>query len=418
MTYIGLDIGTSGARAVALDDQGNRIAEGTALMKSEARGEGVDATCWLAAAEGALAALPYEVRRSTRSIAVDATSGSMVLTDAEGEPVTPGLLYDSGGFEAEARAIERFAPRGFIARGPGSALARLLRLQSLVEREPAHLAHQADLIVTRLTGHGGLSDESNALKTGYDARSRCWPDWIGRTGVDAALLPQVKPVGTALASAEGPLAARLGLPSSATVVAGATDSVAAFLGAGVEAVGTAVTSLGTTLALKVLSDAQVEDAARGIYSHRVGNAWLPGGASNVGGGSLLQHFEAGDLARIAAAIDPAWEPRHPDVYPLARPGERFPRNDPLLAPVLPPLEDDARFLFELFHAIARIEREGYEALASLGAPYPTRVLTTGGGARNPVWTAIRERVLGVPVDTVERADASTGMALTAMRAVA
>ena len=86
--------------------------------------------------------------------------------------------------------------------------------------------------------------------------------------------------------------------------------------------------------------------------------------------------------------------------------------------MLPPLEDDARFLFELFHAIARIEREGYEALASLGAPYPSRVLTTGGGARNPVWTAIRERVLGVPVATVERADASTGMALTAMRAVA
>ena len=170
------------------------------------------------------------------------------------------------------------------------------------------------------------------------------------------------------------LRANAGCHRGAKVVAGATDSVAAFLAAGVREPGVAVTSLGTTLALKVLADQPVEDAARGIYSHRIGDLWLPGGASNVGGGALLQHFSREELAALSARIDPAWEPRHPETYPLPRTGERFPRNDPAMEAVLPPRDDDPRFLFELLHAIARIEREGYEALRSLGAPYPSRVL--------------------------------------------
>jgi D-ribulokinase len=54
------------------------------------------------------------------------------------------------------------------------------------------------------------------------------------------------------------------------------DSIAAFLAAGVETPGEAVTSLGSTLAVKLLSEARVEDAAFGVYSHRLGDGWLVG----------------------------------------------------------------------------------------------------------------------------------------------
>lgn len=84
----------------------------------------------------------------------------------------------------------------------------------------------------------------------------------------------------------GPLtpeaARRVGLPEGCIVCAGTTDSIAAFLAAGVDSPGQAVTSLGSTLAIKLLSDTRVDDARYGVYSHRLGGSWLVGGASNTG----------------------------------------------------------------------------------------------------------------------------------------
>ncbi len=62
------------------------------------------------------------------AIAVDGTSGSLVLTDAALVPVTRALMYDDAGFDAEAAQIAACAPAPHIARGPSSALARALRL--------------------------------------------------------------------------------------------------------------------------------------------------------------------------------------------------------------------------------------------------------------------------------------------------
>ena len=67
----------------------------------------------------------------------------------------------------------------------------------------------------------------------------------------------------------------------------------------------------------------------------------------------------------------------------------------------------------MLEGIARIETLAYQRLAELGAPCPTRVLTTGGGAVNPVWTAIRARHLGVPVVAAAHREAAYGAALLA-----
>ena len=411
--FLGIDIGTSGVRACAV--RGGAIVAETAVARHDsALGEGADAEDWWRGVEACLDAMGERIDMgSVAALAVDGTSGSMVLVDDEVRPLTPGLLYNSSGFEAEAERIAAHAPENSIARGLSSALARLLRLQSLTD-EPGHLCHQADFIVARLRGRTGASDESNALKTGYDAEGRRWPDWLKHVGV-TAVLPEVHPVGAAIGTVSKAVRERFGF-RDARIVTGATDSTAAFLAAGVTETGTAVTSLGTTLALKVLADRPVTDLSRGVYSHRVGDRWLPGGASNTGGGVLLQHFSRDEIASLSDEIDPDWQTRFPDAYPLTKRGERFPRNDATLEPRLPERTDDARFLFELLHAMARIEKEGYDALHSLGAPYPTRVVTAGGGAKNAVWTVIRSRVLGVPVEPASNADAAYGMALTASRA--
>ncbi len=114
---------------------------------------------------------------------------------------------------------------------------------------------------------------------------------------------------------------------------------------------------------------------------------------------------------LSAQIDPNQaSPLH--YYPLLRPGERFPINDPSLAPQLEPRPESAiAFLHGLLESMARIEAEGYALLAAYGAPPLRRVYTAGGGAQNPTWTAIRQRHLKVPVLPAMQTDAAYGTAL-------
>jgi len=199
------------------------------------------------------------------------------------------------------------------------------------------------------------------------------------------------------------------------VKAGTTDSIAAFLASGADSPGTAVTSLGSTLAVKLLSTVPVSDDSRGIYSHRLGDTWLVGGASNVGC-AVFRHlsFSDQDLQELSAGIDPASDsPYAQKFYPLIKPGERFPVSDPNKQPALepcPPAISRQEFLHGILQSIAGIEQQGYAALQSMGASPLQKVLTAGGGSRNDVWSRMRERLLGVPVTRAANADAAFGAA--------
>jgi sugar (pentulose or hexulose) kinase len=76
--------------------------------------------------------------------------------------------------------------------------------------------------------------------------------------------------GQAVATVMPAVARTFGLPAGCTVCGGTTDSIAAFVAAGVSEPGQAVTSLGSTLAVKLLSESRVDDASYGVYSHRLG----------------------------------------------------------------------------------------------------------------------------------------------------
>lgn len=420
MLALGIDIGTSAVRSAVVDESGNVVAGARAPHRSQTSGR-IDADLWWAAVSDCLAAQVSELRSADiapseiGAAAVDGTSGSLVLVDRDLRPVTRALLYNDAGFDEEAARIAVHAPDPHVTRGPASALARALRLQAEdTEGKAAHLCHQADFIAARLMGRGGFSDHGNALKTGFDPAGTDWPDWITRIGLPAHLLPRVQPCGSPFGEIDPSVAAAFGLSPRLTIHAGTTDSVAAFVATGANGVGAAVTSLGTTLAVKLLSPARIDAPELGLYSHRLSDCWLAGGASNTGGGVLLAHFTPERMAALSARIDPESDSGL-DYYPLLRPGERFPVNDPDLAPRLTPRpEDDALFLKGLFEGIARIERQAYEALAALGAVRPTRILTAGGGSANPVWQRIRSRILGIDVTRAERDEAAVGAALLAL----
>ena len=198
--------------------------------------------------------------------------------------------------------------------------------------------------------------------------------------------------------------------------AGTTDSIAAFLASGVETPGQAVTSLGSTLVIKLLSYTRVDDVKYGIYSHRLGDLWLVGGASNTGGAVLRHFFSDAELVELSREINLNL-PTDLDYYPLLAPGDRFPINDPNLRPRLTPRPDSSiEFLAGLLTGIAKIEARGYQLLASLGATPLTAVYTAGGGAQNPVWTKIRQQYLPVPISISPHQEAAYGAALLAQAA--
>jgi len=207
-----------------------------------------------------------------------------------------------------------------------------------------------------------------------------------------------------------PRARELGVNTECLVRAGTTDSIAAFLAAKVESPGEAVTSLGTTLVLKLLSEHRVDDARYGIYSHWFGTLFLTGGASNAGGGVLRQHFTDDELAELSTHIDPNVD-TDLDYYPLPQAGERFPINDPGMQPRLEPRPvHRTEFLQGILEGLARIEAQGYAKLAELGASPLTRVFSAGGGSRNTAYTRIRSRLLGVPVNIAAEHEACYGTA--------
>ncbi|NBC49228.1 MAG: carbohydrate kinase [Gammaproteobacteria bacterium] len=417
--WIGLDLGTSGCRAVAIDVDGTLIASATtALSAPEAPSPNAlqqDPELWWQAALSVLRHLQSDLySHCPRALCVDGTSATVLLCDEDGRPLTTGLMYNDARALMQAKQVAEQAPEDSPARGPSASLAKLLYLRAQVRHNRSLLAlHQADWIAGRLRGRFGDSDWNNVLKLGFDPEQLRWPDWLSRLDLSPIQLPHCHPPGADLGAIDSAVANLTALPTGLRVCAGTTDSNAAALAAGAREPGDAVTSLGSTLALKLISERPLQDARSGVYSHRIGDRWLAGGASNSGGAVLRQYFSDPELARLSERIDPD-RPTGLRYYPLPRPGERFPTPDPQRAPRLTPRPaEDHLFLAGILEGIAHIEREGYQRLCALGAPRPKRILSTGGGARNEQWNRIRARVLGLPVETAPQQEAAFGAAILA-----
>ena len=412
---LGIDIGTSGIRTAVLNTDGTVLSMATANHLPQQDTDNIDANHWWHAVQNCImeqtkalkliGVLPTDISR----IAVDGTSGSMVLTDVKLKPVSRALMYNSMGFVAEAEQIAKVAPKVHITQGTASALGRAMRLASEAGDTARHLLHQADFIAAKLMAVGGNSDYNNALKTGFDPETNSWPEWVDQV-IDPLLLPRVHGSGSPLHAINQHVATNLGLSPHAVVYAGTTDSIAAFLAAAPMKTGMAVTSLGSTLAIKMLSPTRIDDPEIGLYSHRVGDAWLVGGASNTGGAVLAHYFDHGTLIALSQQMDPATSTEL-DYYPLLRPGERFPINDPDLTPRLSPRPDnDVLFLQGMLESIARIEADCYAAIEARGGGRPTTIFSAGGGAQNPMFTKFRAKALGLPISNSSQTEAAIGAA--------
>ena len=414
--YLGIDFGTTGARSTVIDSQGTIHCETVYTFANSGQQPPELPSVWQNALWETIEQIPSTIRSQVRAIALDGTSSTVILCDTDGIPVCEPILYNDARGAAVTERLRAIAPDNHTVLSATSSLAKLLWWQDFREETtPTFFLHQADWLAFLLHGKLGISDYHNALKLGFDVDTLCYPNWLtqGIAGAATPKLPQVVAPGTPVGELRAQVGDRFGFPPDCMICAGTTDSIAAFLASGVNSPGEAVTSLGSTLAVKLLSHTRVDDSRYGIYSHKLGDLWLVGGASNTGGAVLRHFFTDAELDSLSKKIDANRESLL-DYYPLLKKGDRFPINDPNLPPRLEPRPTDSvEFLHGLLESIARIEARGYQLLQEFGATNLTKVYTAGGGAKNPVWSAIRQRYLKVPVVTPIHTAAAYGSALLA-----
>ena len=413
--WLGVDLGTQSVRVLLVTADGTVLGSGSAPLTG--RRDGVrheqDPLRWWAAlctaSRAALGSAPPGL--SVGGLAVCGTSGTVLLTDGSGRPVSPALMYDDGRAKTEAAR----AREAGLAVQDTWALPKALWLLGEYGGGPLRLAHQPDLIVSRLTGQPPPADSSHALKTGYDLEGDRWPEAaLAGLGVPDGLLPSVVHPGTRLGEVSPAAADATGIPTGTPVLAGMTDGCAAQIASGALRPGSWNSVLGTTLVLKGAARDPVRDPTGVVYNHRAPDGtWLPGGASSVGAGALTARFQEADPAGMDARAA-AYEPSRAVAYPLVSPGERFPFRAPeATALILGDPAEDADLWAALLQGVGFAERLCLDYLHHLGAPLDGPLTFTGGGARSPYWNQLRADILGRPARVPEQTEPALGMAALA-----
>lgn len=411
--FIGIDVGTQGARVLLTDEQGSPVAaheEQFPLHREEQ-----DPEHWWAACLRSLEQLPegYNIK----AISVTSTSGTIIPLGHNGRPLHNAIMYSDGRQAEEGKLCRQLAlehhPGGYTGFNTSSGLPKMLWFVNQYPQKAEQLykfIHAADYIIGKLCGRFDRSDFTNVLKSGYDVEAQRWPEYIWeKLPLRREWLQEVVPSGTPL----GTVTARIkGLNENIVVVAGMTDGCASQVASGAVNPGDWNTTIGTTLVVKGVTTAAIKDPEDRLYSHRHPEGyWMPGGASNTGADWVTKLF-ANRLQELNEAATLLYPTRHL-VYPLMQQGERF----PFIAPQAqgfetPGLTDAERFTAGM-EGVAYIEKLAYEMIEKLSGEQVKAVYTAGGASNSNVWLNIRSNVLNLPLYKMEQVSGAAGAAILA-----
>jgi len=421
---LGVDVGTSGVRSLAATAEGVVLAESRAALSDlPAAGSAheQDPSEWWRGVCRTIRELKENLQAGRHwayiaGIAVTSTSGSLVLADAQGEPVRPAMLYDDGRAATIANELNQRLPSGQAEVNASFSLTKALWVR---QEEPSawerasYIMHPADWLTAKLTGQSGVCDYSNALKLGYDQEKSAWTAAVGLADIPASMLPRVVAPGYQVGTVSAQTSEETGLIAGVPVLAGATDGLASLIGSGACEPGHANTTLGTTLVWKVLTRAKPR-LGPGMYCHHLpSNLWAPGAASNTGPGSL-KFNEPGvapaEMDRRAATHLPT----SVQCYLLGDRGERFPFLNPAAKSFVEgkPGSPSEAYAAQL-QSLACVERWGYERLKACGVAVGKEVFSAGSAAASPVLSQLRANVLNRTIVRCANPTASFGAAVLA-----
>jgi xylulokinase len=414
---LGLDLGTSSAKAVVTDTGGRVLAQASAgyavssAMAGYAESEPADwwsavTACAREAVQGAGGARPS-------AIGLSGQMHGLVLTSAAGQALRPALLWADSRATGALRAYRRLGP---------AALARLANplapgmtgplLMWVAEHEPdmyrnARWALQPkDWLRARITGevYAEPSDASASLL--YDVPGDRWDlEVVGALSLHASMLAPLLPsAGAPAGQLTAGAGAELGLPAGLPVAAGAGDTAAAALGSGIGPGDVQLTvGTGAQVIRPLVAPVSRADAGVNLYRSATPDGWYQMGATLSAGLSLnwVREIMNASWAELYASADRPGQAHDPIFVPHLS-GERTPFSDPALRgswTALSLADDRTSLLRCALEGTAFAIRDALDAL--LGEDRPARLRLAGGGTLTAGWRQLLADVLGLPLYAVD-----------------
>jgi sugar (pentulose or hexulose) kinase len=417
--FIGVDIGTQGLRVIAMDSNGHLHASCKEEFHWTDNREEQDTEIWWSKLLMALRTVRNDLQSSVslsriKAISVTSTSGTVIPLDINYNPLYAALMYSDKRSQQEAEACTKASGTPFNS---SYGLPKMLWFinQFPEQAQKIHLwSHATDFIIGKLSDVWGITDFTNALKSGYDLQLEEWPEFIGsKLNLPVSWFPKVIPPGKAIGTLSKYISDFTGLPSSIQVVTGMTDGCSSQIASGCVKPGDWNTTIGTTLVIKGVTLRPVHDPLGRVYNHKHPQGyWMPGGASNTGADWITRDYSKYDLKQLNQEAE-QWIPTPWLSYPLMQEGERFPFVSAAArgfdaAELMP----EQRFAARL-EGVAYIERLSYECLEELSSEKVNSVYTAGGGSLSDLWLKIRSDVLQKPIYKMKHVEGAVGAAIIA-----
>ena len=428
--YLGLDIGTSGVKAILVAPTGDVVAGATAPLTLSTPKPGWaeqdPEDWWQATIQSIRGVLSQKPGEDVSAIGISGQMHSSVFLDRAGNVVRPALLWCDGRTTAECDEITRRAGgedhlRDWV-RNPALEGFTLPKVLWLRNHEPDAYARVAtillakDFIRFRLTESLATepSDASGTLM--FDPARREWSDEIlEATGVPRSLLPDIGESAQVLGRVTTMAAQITGLRVETPVVGGGADNACGAAGVGVVTPGEAVASWGTSGTVLAPTAAPLVDPRLRAHTfcHVVPTTWYVMGVVLSAGGAFAWYRD--QLARELTAsggADAKLDAEAASVPPGADgvtflpylQGERTPHRDASARAAFLGLtlaHSRAHMTRAVLEGIAFALRDSLSILQELGLS-PTQLLLTGGGAKSPFIRQLQADVYGIPVTTVNR----------------
>lgn len=431
MSFLGIDLGTSGLRALLVDEDGSSIGSAERAYSSQHNQPGwseQDPADWISALEAAV-----EDLRSTHTAFADlkgvGVAGHMhgaTLLDDRDQVIRPCILWNDTRSDKEARALDETdqvrALTGNIV-FPGFTAPKLLWLK---RREPEAFARVAKVLLPAaflnlyLTG-AYIADMSDSAGTSWlDVGKRAWSDHLLAAGsMRRDQMPEIIEGCEAAGALRPELAARWGVGSNVVVAGGAGDNAAAACGIGALNDGDGFLSLGTSGVLLAARNGYHPDPASALHTfcHAVPGRWYQMGVMLSATGSLnwLGQITGKSPAELTGALGPELQaPGRVQFLPYLS-GERTPHNDANVRGSFTGLgmeTTQADLTRAVLEGVAFALRDSYEALVKTGARID-RLIPIGGGAKSRYWLELIASVLDVTLQIPN--DGEFGAALGAAR---
>ncbi|MEQ1764176.1 MAG: xylulokinase [Pyrinomonadaceae bacterium] len=436
MTFLGVDIGTGGSRAVVIDEAGAVLAQATvehAPFASPHTGWSEQSPDdWWSAASDAIRSVLASVSEEIGAVSFSGQMHGSVFLDEGDTVIRPALLWNDQRTAPQVDRLKATIGDELIIEmvaNPAVTGFTLPKLLWLRDNEPENWSRvrsvllPKDYVRLRLTGEKAcdVADASGTLM--FDVRNRCWSEqMLDTVDVDSSLLPPVVESTEAAGAVSEAGSEATGLKVGTPVFAGAGDNAAGAIGAGLVSPGTLGVTIGTSGVVFVVTDKPTLDpkGRAHLLCHAIPDRWHMTGVTLAAGYSLKWFrdvFAPGvsydeltaEAARVLAGSDGLiWQP-----YLM---GERSPHMDPNATASFTGITGSHRrghFVRAIMEGVAFSLRDSVGVFRSLGAPI-NEIRLGGGGASSPLWRQIQADVYGQPVSTlVADEGAAFGAALLA-----